>query len=51
MFTFGERMKLRPHTGMCSGCANFQSQLPHLRQAARDFAARDRTPPSNTGGA
>jgi len=37
--TFSERMKLRLHAGMCSGCANFERQLPRLGAAARAHAA------------
>jgi hypothetical protein len=31
-------MKLRLHVGMCSGCANFERQLPRLGVAATAFA-------------
>lgn len=36
--TFSERMKLRFHVGMCSGCRNFERQVPALSQAARAYA-------------
>lgn len=37
--TFSERMKLRLHVGMCSGCANFERQLPRLGEVAKGYAA------------
>lgn len=37
--TFSERMKLRLHVGMCSGCTNFERQLPRLADAAKVYAA------------
>lgn len=37
--SFSERMKLRLHVTVCSGCANFERQLPQLGAAARTFAA------------
>lgn len=36
--TFSERMKLRLHVGMCSGCANFERQLPLLADATKVYA-------------
>ena len=36
--TFSERMKLRLHVGMCSGCTNFERQLPWLGDAVRAYA-------------
>lgn len=36
--SFSERMKVRLHAGMCSGCAQFERQLPGLGVAARAFA-------------
>jgi hypothetical protein len=36
--SFSERMKLRLHVGMCSGCANFERQLPRLGAAAAALA-------------
>lgn len=38
--TFSERMKLRLHVGMCSGCANFERQLPRLGEATRLYVAK-----------
>lgn len=37
--SFSERMKLRMHVTMCSGCANFERQLPALGQTAKAFAS------------
>lgn len=37
--TFSERMKLRLHVTVCSGCANFERQLPQLGDAVRAFAS------------
>lgn len=37
--TFSERMRLRLHVGMCSGCSNFQRQLPALTKAAQTYGA------------
>lgn len=36
--SFSERMKLRLHVVMCSGCANFERQLPQLGAAAKALA-------------
>lgn len=36
--SFSERMKLRLHVGMCSGCTNFERQLPLLGAAATALA-------------
>ncbi len=36
--TFSERMKLRLHVAMCSGCRNFELQVPALSQAAKAYA-------------
>jgi len=33
-----ERLSLTLHKSMCSGCRNFDRQLPQLRAAARRFA-------------
>lgn len=38
--TFSERMKVKLHTGMCRGCANFERQLPVLSAAARAYTAK-----------
>lgn len=34
----GERMALRTHLLMCSGCSNFRRQMVALREAARAYA-------------
>ena len=36
--SFSERMKLRLHVGMCSGCTNFERQLPRLGESVRTLA-------------
>lgn len=36
--SFTERMSLRLHLSMCSGCRNFKDQMGALRQMARRFA-------------
>lgn len=36
-----ERVSLRMHLMMCSGCRNFERQMPVLRRALRSFAKRD----------
>ncbi len=36
--TFSERMKVRLHASMCSGCTNFERQLDQLSGAAKAFA-------------
>jgi predicted anti-sigma-YlaC factor YlaD len=33
-----EKMGLKVHLMMCSGCRNFSQQIPFLRQAMRAFA-------------
>lgn len=38
-----ERMALKLHTSMCSGCRNFSRQAPLLGQAARVYAKGDDT--------
>jgi predicted anti-sigma-YlaC factor YlaD len=35
-----ERVSLRMHLMMCSGCRNFAQQMPVLRRALRTFAKR-----------
>lgn len=47
----GERTLLRLHTWVCSGCRQFQGQLGFIRQAVRDFAARDEDGEDGEGGA
>jgi len=37
--TFSERMKVRFHASMCSGCTNFERQLDAISGAARAFSA------------
>lgn len=37
--TFSERMKVRLHASMCSGCTNFERQLEQLSGAAKAYAA------------
>lgn len=39
--TRSERIALMVHKSMCSGCRNFDRQLPQLRAAARRFARLD----------
>ncbi|MGE0113591.1 MAG: zf-HC2 domain-containing protein [Steroidobacteraceae bacterium] len=36
--TIGERMPLKLHVMMCSGCRNFGKQMTMMRDAARTFA-------------
>ncbi|KAF3996539.1 zf-HC2 domain-containing protein [Glaciimonas immobilis] len=38
--TLQERMSLKMHVMMCSGCRNFGRQMHTLRQAARVYAQR-----------
>lgn len=40
-----EKMPLRLHLLMCSGCKNFSKQLPFLSQAMRAFAKWDGNEP------
>lgn len=42
--TRGERLALRLHTLLCSGCRNYRRQLAFLRQACRRRATGDATP-------
>lgn len=42
-----ERMPLKLHTSMCSGCRNFSRQVPLLRQAARAYAKGECTEPDD----
>lgn len=37
--TLGERLSLRVHTAMCSGCANYRKQMKTLRTIAGTYAA------------
>ena len=37
--TLRERMALKMHLMMCSGCSNFRGQMGFLRQAMQRFAA------------
>lgn len=34
-----ERLSLRMHLMMCSGCTNFEEQMRHLRQITRRYAS------------
>lgn len=36
--TLKEKMSLKMHTAMCSGCRNFEKQLGMIRRASRAFA-------------
>jgi predicted anti-sigma-YlaC factor YlaD len=36
-----ERLSLRVHLMMCTGCRNFERQMPVLRRALRSFAKSD----------
>jgi len=36
--TWSERMTLKMHVMMCSGCKNFSRQIPFLSQAMRAYA-------------
>lgn len=48
--TFRERMSLRFHTMMCSGCSNFDDQMHDLRHITRVYAkGRDKTEDEETG--
>ena len=38
--TLQERISLKMHGMMCSGCRNFEKQMHTLRQVARAFAKR-----------
>ena len=37
-----QRMSLRFHLMMCSGCRNFNKQMEFLRQGCRKFPSHDR---------
>lgn len=39
--TFSERMKVRLHAGICSGCAEFGRQLPRIGAAAKSLARKN----------
>ncbi len=39
--SFKERMSLKMHVTMCSGCRNFGRQLHVLRQIARTYVKSD----------
>ena len=52
----GEKMSLRTHLMMCSGCSNFRKQMGVLRQLSRTYAEgralssnAEQKPPSNNG--
>lgn len=36
-----ERLSLRLHTSMCTGCRNFGQQMNNLRQIARSYSRSD----------
>ncbi len=36
-----EKMSLKVHVMMCSGCKNFSLQVPFLRQAMKAYANRE----------
>tara|TARA_R110002167_G_scaffold28883_1_gene96607 strand:+ start:161 stop:412 length:252 start_codon:yes stop_codon:yes gene_type:complete len=36
--SWSERLAVKLHISMCSGCRNFASQMPSLRQIARAYA-------------
>lgn len=38
--TWQERLRLRTHLALCSGCQAFQRQLDFLRAASRRFLSR-----------
>jgi len=35
----GERLQLKMHLAMCSGCRNFRTQMNFLRDACKKFTA------------
>ena len=37
---FGEKLSLKLHVGMCSGCRNFGKQMGTIRGIARAYAKR-----------
>jgi predicted anti-sigma-YlaC factor YlaD len=39
--TLGERVALRIHEAMCSGCRNFERQLKMLREICRAYASEE----------
>lgn len=39
--TLNERMSLKMHVMMCSGCRNFGQQMDTLRQVTRAYAKRN----------
>lgn len=39
--TLGERLSLRMHLLICTGCANFRRQMDFLRAACRRHPAQD----------
>lgn len=41
--TAGDRLGLRLHTLLCSGCARYREQMTFLRQACRQQVAADET--------
>jgi hypothetical protein len=50
--TLGEKMKIRFHASMCSGCTNFERQLEVLGDTAREYAQEgDTSGPESAEGA
>ncbi len=43
-----ERMALRMHVMMCSGCRNFERQMEVIRVAMRKFSDDDHASPTNS---
>ena len=39
--TFKEKVSLKMHTMMCSGCRNFENSMNTLRKAMQGFASGD----------
>jgi putative zinc finger protein len=37
--SFGERLRLRVHLAICSGCANFSRQIALVRRAVQRLAS------------
>ena len=35
--SFSERLQLKMHLAMCTGCRNFKGQMAFLRQACREY--------------
>lgn len=39
--SMGQKLSLRFHLMMCSGCRNFSKHMQFLRQASRDISRKD----------